>query len=1501
MASEGVGELTQDVAQTRGQWLESASPSTRSTTSAPASQPTPPPIAGQTAPAATPGNSGATATPTTQGTPQASQPPLGAPIGGRATNPLPNGRASSSQWTIDPKRGVLRDGRDPTLDDLRSARDEWVDIPPGTIEGFEQDELLARPGSNPNLAGMRAALRQGFSVNGTQRIPYFVNDVPKSRMVDDVTLPAERKQAGARFIDAQGKRIEKYGEPEIERVLRDLQNSKYRGVKGNTQPYEVWWDHQRLAVADALRASKWDGPVHLGFRHKFDPSSQRYITDTSRPIVINPASTAKPVLRIDQYEPDANLWMALQRSAAQQGNPDQFRVITPPATQSVPSSVTQAQPPSRTALLTRALATNPAQTTPAAGLQRGGTAPSSAPATGSRTRLVKAGFETDEFDGLLVAEGHKPLLRTPVGDRTLYRVIADTQDDIRHLAQQARQGGNLDPAMAKEYSQLSQDLYGRELDFAAMTSQELDIFAANASHKRWLDALPAAQKRASNGLGAQILQANSDVASFRSAMGLHNWATAPRQLVVQTTGNMWSLLLNKPSALTQFLDPRRWKAFADAAKQARQGAKGPFTTQAKSSSMQSMERMGLGVNSMIASDVKSLSADSVRRGINAPWLRAIKDKLAPEVLRDWVSIPDAVTRDALAAADFFPQVRKLQQRTGKEAAALAHDWVKRGKLSVPPNQVRKAIDGAMSAHYGRQSRVSEISAVELEQAILKQFEGASNKTGLVQFADRIARDYKTHLNTIYQQAARETRRVAFSWDATRLDDGLRHAFLYHYWTSRASGLYLRNMVQNPWVAASFVRMAQGAYEEAQANDYPLWMQGFGRLLSSPVGSVLMANPFSMFSAMLFFADWQYGMEPSRIGEDLTKLGQIRGIFPLMINPLWDSFAWGLGLYGGEDAARMVNEPTGAERIPRDLIRILNTARLNGHLPPGMLSDEFGNPALLGERPMTELWAKFASAVTGVVRENPQPVPNLYASLTSAEQAHLLDIIVEDHPEWTEDMVTREMNRQILAADTGPASDQLVEAQKRALEAQMRGPEFSWLPEGIRGVVGVALRHVSPMQMQARPEMATALRKTPYGALGRPQQALPEMQDSYDKGDMASAIYDTPEMTSFNIASEDWWGDPALNTAYDEYKAIRDATNPNGEVVQGVHYSQEQIMAMTDHRRFKLAREALGEHGFDMTDVEAQFRMRDQLELANVDLAAFKGYQDAAKAHPGGIEGFVDEMYESDPAFKRMMDQVPYEQGSDDWYGAFDWEETFFGTAGNKTSNYDPQVVPEGEIPVSQYAADREAALLNEEDKSYTAKTERSVNELMLAQDLLDEQFPGYGLEVGRGNLDYGVWSTMKPVWEAAGIDTRFITKPDQYGRAYLDWVAANPDAEDISVQAYLDATMTDDGSNKFADGTLEEEELPVEQAPVNLDAPLDYERALGRFGIQRNSNSTAGAQIATLDMELSLRSSPGGAAITNVPSGLPLRILATEGDWSRVWLPGGFEGWVPTVNLKKAA
>jgi hypothetical protein len=231
------------------------------------------------------------------------------------------------------------------------------------------------------------------------------------------------------------------------------------------------------------------------------------------------------------------------------------------------------------------------------------------------------------------------------------------------------------------------------------------------------------------------------------------------------------------------------------------------------------------------------------------------------------------------------------------------------------------------------------------------------------------------------------------------------------------------------------------------------------------------------------------------------------------------------------------------------------------------------------------------------------------------------------------------------------------------------------------------------------------------------------------------------------------------------------------------------------------------------------------------------------------------------------------------------------------------------MSTSEYAVERAETREEYEEiaaDSFTGERERSVNEYVLAQRMLDAEYPGYGYKVGAGNLPSDVWNHMRGVWQGAEIDTSYITKSTHYGNEYAQWRAANMGVTDkLSVQDWIDATvgLTDDGSNKFADGQMPNDpalEATAQQIEIDLNGPAAYDALDQLLGLTAPQSSQSGGQIVFPGAAVDLRETPGarGSRLMQIPASTALRLISREGEWALVAAPGGYQGYVPITVLQ---
>jgi hypothetical protein len=1426
----------------------------------------------------------------------------GVPFGGRRA-PAPSDKPPLSRFA--PGAPVRHANDTPLRDtDYAGFTNELIETRPEVLERI--DLALATGQPIPPELERTSLLRQALEQNREDKgRPYLADDWPDERRPTKDGDIARKRGGGDRYVSAVAERVRRYDIDEVTYRVREM--LRWQAANRVDPYFPQRWDNKRKALRDAIKRGNYEGEVNFGRSWIWDDTLHEGAGGWARSNkeIVKEAvrGNTLPPIHIRDFDPSGlvDLPPAAPNPITGEAVPaNAFTPETPP--QPVATTIAdEPTPPSTGAVPT------PEQTAPFKKARKAPTRKTPAgthtpPTTGRRARVD----DPDPYDNLIFPDSWRDTLDLDVGGKTIFRHITDNHDDVHKLVEMEKIA-DLSPSNVKERNALRKRyeadyraMYQTEPDFAHMQPREIALFAADVATKRWFDSLPPLQKKKAVPILSGVGEVSRGTADFVNSVNLYNWAAFPTQTSKQWFGNALMLAMFKPSAALGMLNPRKMQQVWLIASEERKGIP-PGQRMALTDTQATVRDMGLSpYNQMVTAHGKTAMGFGDYKPGNS-FARAAKQVLAPQFLADLVGVPDAMLRDNIFSAAFFPAARKIQKDYGNRAAGLAQEWTRSKGLghSIPAPLVKKAIDEAFASKRGR-FRVSTAKATDLESAVSRALESAPgiDEATKRNFANRVARNYQELLNNEYQAAADEVKRLAFSWDATRADDAMRHIVGYHYWSTRAGALYAKELAKNPAMAANWYRLAEATAEEAETLQYPHWLQGAMRLAGSPLGSVLWMRPLDMIGTMLTFADWQYGEDPRALQGDLTALGRARGLVPFRVNPLWDSVAWGLGLYGGEDARPSYN-PLGFEQIPRLGNQLINAANHAGLLGD-FFKDEAGNPVVLPERPITDLVAKFASAVGGIVREDAQPIPNLFASQTASVHGDLVYVLADAHPDWTEDQVTREAFRMLDEVEAGmAASDEVLEAQQMTVLRSLQGPLLDTpLPDGLEGFVSAAARFLSPAQIINRPETLMAARTDPVPALGRDLMNLPEFTDEFDAYDLGGFLYDTPRVTELGINDEDWWGDPALKEAAATASAIYYG-DLDEITVDGVRYEKDDLYALSDNARGKLSRAYLAEQGFSQADVDAMKATRTALEEGNADLAGFKGYTDYLRDYEGGVEAFAEEAYRTSPSFARYMDNVPEEHGTPEWAKYATYKEAYIALQGERTGTYDPLTIPPaGEIPgvsdVGQFATDR--AETREEYEPYTATIEKQINELYYAQKLLDQTYPGYGLRVGAGNLPYEIWNTMKGVWEDAGINTKYITKGDHYGAQYNAWRAANPNAADTSVQAWMDATWTDDGSNSLAAGIPEDES----QGPVEIDLnkppdPADYERTFGIAPAQ-----SASAQLARPTQQITGYSAPGGAKATVFPPNMVLRILEIDGQWARVADPLGYESWVSTTYLQKA-
>lgn len=1155
-----------------------------------------------------------------------------------------------------------------------------------------------------------------------------------------------------------------------------------------------------------------------------------------------------------------------------------------------------------------------------------------------RQQEIEVTSRPGEFDGLMIPDPIKAFLRNKITfndvETNLYDVGKKVGNDVEHLRFLATQHAQtpLTGRDLQDFNTLKRQFEPYEprydWDDPNFTTDEVDRLASAHTTDLWVkENYPNTATRPTPGVLGRAAEMNRDVMAFRRRMGLTNIVAAPRQFVVQALGNVMGFGITRPDVITEMFKPG---AYGRAVRSARD-------PRVLTDSQQFFKDMGFapGSNAAIETGAKALTRNAT--GMQSQFLNKVADIFAPKWAGELASAPDDVARGGLARKTYIPGMRREQDNLHKHAIEVLGAYGRtRAMPAIAPEELERVVRDALAAKKLRGDPISRLTGQDLEKAILDTFSdragvGSLEAKSLRDFADRVGRDYNNVRNTQRQMAGAEANRVLFSWDDTNLDAFLKNFTLYHYWALNATGLYLKEMIKKPAMGAAMVRLGQALQAEAERNNYPNWMKWYTRLLNSPAGVTLMASLTDLLGTMVMFADWQMGTEPLAAQGDMTMLGTALGVAPLFFGPLVQYGAYLTGAAGGEDA-RIPGNITGLEPVFTRAAQIINLANVNGHLPPGMLRDNNGNPVLLDTHAITNVLQKFGVAFFG------RAPLDLDAGFKAKQKFYLQDELRRAHPEWANDPdgeneLTRTVNDMEQAALAGDPSPEWLEAERMAVQESLTGPEFPGLPEPLRAILGGVIRTNSPISITSMPE-TKAMEQYGFGNIGRATMPDPNdptgqrqvvvphalgTSDEFDKVDLKGRAWDTLDMALLQAANEDWWEvgtDTGLRDAARMFSAIGrgdlSSTETAGRLnIAGTEYSSAQLAEMTERERYRLAETWLNSQGYTVADKDAYYEARDEIAKLNPDVGGLLAYKEHIATFPGGAEQFVNEAMRSSPSFARYMQQLPYAPGTEDWYGAADASDAYFAIEGRRSSIYDPTTLPDrgvvpglaqGESFAQRYAVQQaldDATSAEGGDGNgfddFVSEVDKNVANLYHAQRLWNETFPGWSLRVGMDFIDNsgGAYDYIKTVWEENGVYPP--DKGDIAYEYYWEWLPSNATATDHSVRSFLNQ-REDSGSS-----VAESEPVTPEMIAAQLGIPLV--NANPAKLTDTGSIDTSQLQRVTPSYDVEMRTSPS----TNSPAsvialgGQPMWVTDIEGEWAQIVTLGNEVGWVPTTALMRAA
>jgi hypothetical protein len=182
--------------------------------------------------------------------------------------------------------------------------------------------------------------------------------------------------------------------------------------------------------------------------------------------------------------------------------------------------------------------------------------------------------------------------------------------------------------------------------------------------------------------------------------------------------------------------------------------------------------------------------------------------------------------------------------------------------------------------------------------------------------DSFARTWAKQVDDLSARANKAQLTAMFSYKKTKIDDAISKVFLFHYFMTRSSALYVKLMLQHPQLISYEARLWE--YTENQrkgiSENLPDWMEGFVGFGMAD-GHALFVDPTMLISGIgVFQALGDGGFNKSRLEEVANGTG-------LIMNPLVRTAAATTGWFNTQN-------PFGTQQLERAVRALVNEVRFS---------------------------------------------------------------------------------------------------------------------------------------------------------------------------------------------------------------------------------------------------------------------------------------------------------------------------------------------------------------------------------------------------------------------------------------------------------------------------------------------------------------------------------------------------------------------------------------------
>lgn len=996
------------------------------------------------------------------------------------------------------------------------------------------------------------------------------------------------------------------------------------------------------------------------------------------------------------------------------------------------------------------------------------------------------------------------------------------------------------------------------------------------------------------GLAGKALKVYDDFAGYRRTMSLYSTTRGPAYVLMQAIGNGLTLGIARPAALRRYTpvtanDIRKWSTKAEGE-----------LINPPPRAVAFRDAIGVGRDPSLGIGGRDqLGAKTAFERSTNPVVRGLGKIAAPQIVKDVADSFDTALRHALYLTPMEPAYtalkRDLPTNIERAVAEIATN------TGVPLGIGRTQIDTALA------NLPSQFSGVQLREAILDASGGraAQNYTERFRAADRAARDYINEVRTLDKAALEEVNRVGFDFKETRADAVLSRAFMFHYWMSRASVLYLNEAARNPWQAQLWARAMNAGKRKMEETGAPTWQRDLQSFLSTPAGYTGFWNPAYLLGTYLFMQD----SDPASPTSDLTGLGRALTDTPLirdtMLNPLLQGAIYVLGA-GGPDFKPP--DLLGTGKWTGDINAWLDKANLDVKT----FYAEQGKPKDVPNLDSRSLltWAAqqvnnrgWDTSFFGLEPAKPYDANrNTQANLSY----FIMDDIIAQNPQldYTTEEGAAEIASMVEEALANPSGELYQSALRKNVDMQMGSSGTGAAPVDL--LTGAA-RNILPFGVSWSVDSRDAA--------GRRKNL--DQQTALDTA-MSEMIYDTPEgMAFWNSANAMWnTGTPKQKKINELYQGIQQGTVD--VVLDGREWTKEELAALPAEDRDTLAKYWMDLNGY-WGERQAMFDASDAIRAENPDMANMSALKDYVASYPTGAQGFIEDTRRLNPNYNRYVEglQSALDAGKiteEEFLDKATNSVAYTAIAGIKTSrfDYDPIVTGRGRVAglaegetLAGWQQEQgtgehvETGSAFNEKKDTLAKELETFTQIQQRLNQLDAYYgqPAgttarrYASELAQGSkyISRDIYDTLK----ADGWSTGDIN-PGSDGQLgwYLKWALNQMPGTDLSPDAYWSQSNT---------AWRKKEVDRINAGIVSVDSA-----DAGTVTDAISSIATNLPQSAIVRAPTTLRSEPGGAGRIEIPAGLPVapgQVARGSDGTTWIYVTTGFStdgGWVLAEELQAA-